>query len=274
LEKAENERNFEDFPVIHNPAVFLRKLFERNRQLTVFWQGEKMKTKPFFTSVAVFVFVTGLMPAVFVSTGYATTGINIISQTHHVWGTAGGTLSDSTYDYTSSAPVSGSASALWWEDGSGYTEENPGTNFETSFAGDFHIYARDESCWTFTGSRSFAESTYLFTPQTDQLQIQFTGINGDMYLSRVSFSLFDTITNSMVDSHELPSAYQHFDAVIDWTGNYAVTSGREYALTLYARAIVGDSPYFTCELFANITPEPATLLLLGLGAMMLRRKTA
>lgn len=238
-----------------------------------------MKTRKFFTSIAAFVFVTVLMPAVFVSTSYATTGINLISQTHHVWGVADGTLVDDTYDYTSSAPVSGSASALWWGGYSKYTESNPGTNTETSFAGDFRVYAQDGSCWISTASRCFAQSIYLFTPLTDQLQIQLTGIVDVVpRTAEVNFSLFDTIANSVVDSHiwdsppGCPFEWTGFGAVFGQTEIYAVTPGREYSLTLNAIDWCEEQPTTRAELFANITPEPATLLLLGLGATTILRR--
>jgi hypothetical protein len=41
LEKGENERNFEDFPFVHNSVVFLRILFEKEKILTIFLEGEE-----------------------------------------------------------------------------------------------------------------------------------------------------------------------------------------------------------------------------------------
>jgi hypothetical protein len=38
-EKEENAIVFEDFPFVHNSAVFLRKLFEKKKITTIFWKG-------------------------------------------------------------------------------------------------------------------------------------------------------------------------------------------------------------------------------------------
>jgi len=43
LEKEENEKLLEDFPFVHNPAVFLRLLFEKKKRLNFFGSEKKMK---------------------------------------------------------------------------------------------------------------------------------------------------------------------------------------------------------------------------------------
>jgi hypothetical protein len=40
-EKEENAIVFEDFPFVHNSAVFLRKLFVKNQTITIFWKEEE-----------------------------------------------------------------------------------------------------------------------------------------------------------------------------------------------------------------------------------------
>jgi hypothetical protein len=175
-------------------------------------------------------------------------------------------LREYIYDLTSSAPVLGSTSALFWGAWP-LTESNPAINTMTSFAGDFHVYAQDGGSWQYS-SRGFAQSNYLFTPQTDQLQIQFTGlVEMHAFDNWANFSLVDTVANSIVDSQKWSTEWPPF-LNIDRTGNYAVTPGREYNLTLYAQYSVGDATSGgRTELFATIIPEPTTLLLLGLGAL-------
>jgi len=40
-EKEENEIVFEDFPAVHNSAVFLRKLFEKKKIMPTFLEGRR-----------------------------------------------------------------------------------------------------------------------------------------------------------------------------------------------------------------------------------------
>ena len=41
MEQEENEKLFEDFPVVHNSAVYVCKLFEKKKTLTLFWKEEE-----------------------------------------------------------------------------------------------------------------------------------------------------------------------------------------------------------------------------------------
>lgn len=199
--------------------------------------------------------------AVFVNVNYAAmTGINIISQTNHVWGVATGVLSNQTYDYTSAGPVGADVSAIWYQ----------GINNQISSAGDFYVYAQDKSCWTFTGSHSDAESTYLFVPLSDQIQMRFTGsVAMHSFENKVSFSLVDAASSSVVDSYSWAT---ESSLLIDQTKIYSVTPGRRYSLLLHANVNPGDTPDVFSDLSAEITPEPAAILIFGLGGVILRLK--
>jgi len=189
------------------------------------------------------------------------TGIDILSETHHVWGLAGGTVESHSYDSTNIFPVSGTASALWWDEGP-YMPSNPGINTVSSYAGNLAVYATTYDCWIFTGSYAYAESTYVFRPNTVCLPIHFTG-----YVDMHSFenaSSFSLIGDGIMDSHvwvtESSSGFP-----INYMAVYSVNPGSYYELTLHAHVSVGDWPGVTSSLQATVIPAPSAILLGGIG---------
>jgi len=231
-----------------------------------------MKTRQFFTSVAAFVFVTGLMPVMFVSTSYAATGINIISQTHHVWGniTVDGNVSDPSYDITDIVPVSGSCSE--------YVDPQIGTITQSSSTGNFTVDTTSTQSGYggyMVSARAFAQIDYTFRPQTDSLQIAFSGDNGiHPWESGVAFLLKDLDTSGVLDSRSWETEYAQgwVDDILPYYGSYAVIPNHTYSMTISAHSHIGDIGDGYAHLEAVVTPEPATLLLLGLGAATLIRK--
>ncbi len=225
-----------------------------------------MKTKRFFTSVAAFVFVTSLMPAVFVSTSYATTGINIISQTHHVWGA----VADQSYNITDSAPVSGFCSAYVGQD-AGYITQN-------SHANDFIVDTRSSGGGYeayLVNSDAFAQIDYTFQPQTGSLEIAFSGYVGiHSNQNLLTFELKDLDTSTTLDYR-----FWTWDHDSGWVngilpdyGSYDVNPDHTYSMTIIARSHVCDVTSGYAHLEAVVTPEPATILILGFGALILRKR--
>jgi hypothetical protein len=199
-----------------------------------------------------------LMP--FAAVSASVEGITILSQEYHVSGYAAGTILSSSYDQTS--PVSGSASAFWWDDGF-YSESNPGTNEVSSSAGDFSVTAADRSCWTFTESWAIAESTYIFSPLTEYLQFQYVGsVEMHAFENKVSARVFDITDDLLIDyrewSTEFPSLLAFNEAEY-----YAFDLSHQYELQLYAKVFAGDNPGATSSLEVSIVPEPCNYVIAG-----------
>lgn len=192
--------------------------------------------------------------------------IDIIGQQHRVWGIAAGTETSGSFDITSSSPIGYHAEALWWDEGY-YSQENPGTNRVSAAAGEFAVSATDRSCWTFTGSRAFAQSEYRFRPRTEQITLSLSGqVEMHAFENEVWFSLADTTYGYVLAEQSWTTEYPSWSA-FEWTGQFYLDPDHEYCLTLYANVWTGDTPWVTSELEAVIIPEAATIVLLGWGSL-------
>lgn len=191
-------------------------------------------------------------------------GISILSQEHHVSGYAGGTGAITSYDQTETSLVSGSASALW-------PGPNPGTNGAGSSAGDFGVTAVDLSRWTFTGSWALAESTYVFSPLATNLQFQYAGsVEMHAFENKVWARVFDITDNLLVDYRQWTTELSS-GLTFNESADYTLNLEHQYELQLYAKVFAGDNPGVTSSLEVSIVPEPCSLILLGLGGLVLLR---
>lgn len=194
-------------------------------------------------------------------------GIIILSEEHHVSGYAAGAGDTTSYDQMVAYPVSGSASATW-------PGPNPGIHEVSSTAGNFIVTAVDRSRWASTESWAIAESTYIFSPLTTHLQFQYVG-SVEMHASenKVSAKVYDITDGLFIDQHEWTTEFPSliaFNEVEDYTFDLS----HQYELQLYAKFFSGDNPGATSSLDVSIVPEPCSLLLLGLGGLVLRKRKA
>jgi hypothetical protein len=191
-------------------------------------------------------------------------GIDLISQTHHVYGRAGWTDPD-TYDYTDNVQVNGTVSGIGMD---GY----PGS--ASSYAGDFTVEAF--AIGDYASRESLAESTYLFTPTNPVLTMTFTGegtTSGGGFEANSEFSFYDITNDLEIDSHYWQgSAEVPFQYVIDWDEFYTVDPSHQYQLCIYAEAGFGsEGGYYQSLLNVSITtepianPAPSAIILGGIG---------
>jgi hypothetical protein len=237
-----------------------------------------------------FEIVLGCLFTVFASSAYASmTGMNIISQTYHIWG---GTycseisLNDS-YDITNSVPVIaerrhnevvtdgyGTTSFTYYS-GSSATEgilDAEGIAMIEGSRGNNHY-----SSWGIAPAN--AQVDYVFSPVTSSLELFFTGITGyHCWESWCTFELKDLNTLEIVDSRkwawEINWGWDYVEDRDDlpYTGMYPMNPDHLYSMTLVAHATPGDQRRGYVHLEMTTIPEPATLILLGLGGMILRKK--
>lgn len=200
------------------------------------------------------------------------TGINLLSQTHHVWGFAGESQgTDPTgnvtpYDQTIAAPLD--VTAGQWPAG------DPFPGYAHSIAGDFTAFA--ESAYWYSAAN--ASSTYEFSPLDTLLCVRVYGCtDGWGEESAVQYTLTDSTLGSVVDEFEAIGAVApDSELCFDWRKSYAVDPGHVYALTLDA-ATTGSDGFRRANITAELTciPTPSALALGLVGAaLVLRRQRA
>ncbi len=192
--------------------------------------------------------------------------ITIISQTHYVWGSAGYNPQN-FYDESDNIPVTGSASGVG---PSGY----PST--ASSSAGNFTVVAT--AFGDYLTREAYAESTYKFTSNSADLTLTLTGggsTGGWGYESISKFYFYDITAGVEIDSYywhgpeESPSS----GYIIDLENFYTIDPGHQYGLRTYAEiSLQSEGGGYHSLLNVSIVPEPATILLIGLGGLALRRK--
>lgn len=162
-----------------------------------------------------------------------------------------------TYTYTVPAGVNGSA-AIW--------------NFDLSV-----------NIWVRPGS--FYDTTYQWG-QIDDLSRLTLNITSDNGLSPITVNLLDPAIRAAVDAHTIPAMggdpadpthfYQFSQNLSWWSSSFDPSAPGTYSFGLDVTGpqsyMEYDSAIFGPLMNVTVVPEPATMALLGLGGLLLRRR--
>lgn len=205
-------------------------------------------------------------------------GINMLSEKHHVWGTAGESFflyPFLEYDKIGDQPISISVSGEYYNPWS----HSPNPCASSAVAGNFAI-----EVLAMYDSTANAYSTYTFTPEYDQLS--FSTVASMQYIlpSTVSFTLNDLTDKVTLLSKKFTSYWdengwqEHFT----FSQEFEVSSNHVYQLSLFASASEGpmadggtsEWKHLQCFLSSQLqpVPEPETALLFTFGLLIFTSK--
>lgn len=179
-------------------------------------------------------------------------GINLLSQSHHI---RGGDIY-STYDITDNVPVEAASELTSAKAGNYSVMASAGGNDLTNIFG------------------AYAASTYLFQIENNQLNVKLDGyIWFTIPNTYIEYCLIDTTTSTLLDkagcsaSTSYPQIECDFDYSISLTG---LDTSHVYDLQLYARASDGDGGYAVLNAGISSTPVPApsAIMLGALGSLI------
>jgi len=224
---------------------------------------------------------TGLVLAGQISAFGAATGIDLLSQDHHVWGSAGSATqyypggTEVSYDQTSSDPLDVLVNGT-------YLDLSLGEMGLTAWskAGDFRV----ETQGAYWFSEAYAQSEYVLAPQVEvsALSFQLSGSGYGVGLSNetnIRFALDDLTTGTSLvslvapgDAVPGPSDWDSSARVwsMAWDGRYPVDPTHTYGLTLSAYAGDGDGTrgaLLDLDVWP-LVPAPGALLLTVIGAAL------
>lgn len=205
-----------------------------------------------------------LCTLLFCSIAHATP-IDIISESHHIEGAVGvwNPETTQTYDITNSDPIFNRL------DGTGIDYWGPEPSVSEAYTGDF-------TAQTFAvrwQAHALAESTYIFAPNTDCIDFEFSGSGDFDYPNEalVKFSLIDLTENLMLIDEDFGYSYSVGDD-LSFNNLYSLDFdlSHTYSLNLFTYSFGGDfmrGSQVSCNIYSSATPtpEPTTSMLLVTG---------
>lgn len=209
------------------------------------------------------------------------TGINLLSEEHHIWGAAGKDGAGETlsvYALSDTRPVTHAVQGYYFD-----SPQELEVSESKASAGNWTLDVA-AGRWA---AYAFATSIYTFTPAQNLLDLTVSGYaDSNIFFDYVSLALTDLDSGSELFSfnfhaYEAPSP-AYYISTFTLSQSLSLQSNHSYQLILYAQATPADSPTFsglTCSLSAQPSPVPEleTALLFSLGlavlAMMYRPLT-
>ena len=205
-----------------------------------------------------------LAAILFLSAPWASATITIISESYSV---SGGDYEGylTPYNLSGNTPVYGS-SEVWAPIDVSYPEYGFGVISAHSGASANFVFADGQGTYS-APTYANATTTSVFSSTEENLQINyFGGVWGSSEPGTGTWLLFGLTGPGISDGYSISPSGE-----FDITQNYIIEPLGIYELTLCAWADTGPNTALA-HVTATVIPEPATLLLLSLGAVMLRRK--
>lgn len=208
---------------------------------------------------AAFVGIQGAVPAWAV--------VNMISVEHRVWGDAGASPTNSTYDVRGSVPL---------ERNTGSITSDTGYYYASSSAGDWTINTYRNGNESY--ANAYAQNTYVFKPFSSELSISLRGLIGVWWFeNNARMTLTDLGSNSVISIYQSPS-YTRInpfsgddmnDYPINWDTTVQVNPEHQYKLVIFGSAHRGEGGDGSASLNLTLAPEPGTTLLAGIAVLLM-----
>jgi hypothetical protein len=204
----------------------------------------------------------------------AASGVELLSETHHVWNMAAGSVASQIYDQTVtgsySPPARDSQLAVSASGWGSYVSQAGGQEIHVrdtcdSSAGHWAVEVRTGPDLVIGQFAAYAESTYTFRPDADLLQIEYTGACTWPWEYTYAVRLTDTASGALLENF-CPGLYPPSFSVMK---AYPVDPSHELALAMSAGAwceVGSVGGHVDLSLTVATIPAPGAILLGTIGA--------